>query len=87
MEPRWYLNTHQRPLRREPLPFESEVQLKYQRAQAAEIINWVTPIMNALSQRYPKSVYKNTYYVSSVHSTVEIAGNFGLGLSSPTEKM
>lgn len=41
--------------------------------------------MKALSQRYPNKMYKNTYLVSSFHSTVEIAGSFGLGLSSPTE--
>ena len=39
MDPRWYLNTHQRPLIRDPLPFESDVLVKYQIAQAAEIMN------------------------------------------------
>ena len=56
IEPRWYLNTHQKPLMSDPLPLESEVQLKYQRAQAAQMTNWVTPIMKALSHRYPKRV-------------------------------
>jgi hypothetical protein len=39
---------------REPFPFESPEEVKYQRAAEAEMMNWVTPIMKALSQRYPK---------------------------------
>jgi hypothetical protein len=39
MDPRWYRNTHQRPVRKEPLPLESEVHEKYHRATEAEMIN------------------------------------------------
>ena len=39
IEPRWYLKTHQSPVSKDPWPFESEEQLKYQMATLAEIIN------------------------------------------------
>lgn len=48
---------------------ESEVQLKYQIAQLAEIINWDTPIRKALSHRYPNKLYRNMYIVSLVLTT------------------
>ena len=38
---------------------ESEVLVKYQIAQAAEIINYVTPMIKALSQRYPNNEYSS----------------------------
>jgi len=61
IDPRWYLKTHQRPVRNEPLPFESEVQEKYHRATEAEIMNYVHPMIKAFIQRSPKSEYRKTY--------------------------
>ena len=66
MDPKWYLKHQYNPLDKEPLPFESDVHEKYQIEHAAEMVNWVTPYMKALTQRYPKSEYIPTYLVSSV---------------------
>ena len=55
MDPRWYLNTHHKPVEIDPLPFESEVQEKYQMAAAAQMMNWVQPMTKALIHRYPNN--------------------------------
>jgi len=39
IEPKWYRNTQQRPVDTDPEPLESDVLVKYQIAQVAEITN------------------------------------------------
>jgi hypothetical protein len=63
IDPKWYLNIHHIPLVIEPFPFESELLLKYQIAQAAEIVKYEHPIIKALIHRYPNNEYKNAYLV------------------------
>jgi hypothetical protein len=47
----------------EPFPFESELLLKYQIAQAADIVKYEHPIIKAFIHRYPNNEYKNAYLV------------------------
>lgn len=87
MEPRWKRKHQKKPRQRDPLPLVSDVQLKYQMAAEAEIMNWVTPIIKAFSQRYPNREYKNTYCVSLFHFTAVKNTKSDLGPISPTETM
>ena len=63
MDPKWYLKIHHIPLVIEPFPFESELLLKYHIAQAADIVKYEQPMINALIHKYPNKEYKNAYLV------------------------
>lgn len=86
-EPRWYLNTQYNPMKIEPLPLLSDVLVKYHIAQAADIINYPTPIIKAFIHKKPNKEYKREYLVSSLHLTIDKNGNSGLGPNSPIDPM
>lgn len=58
IDPKWYLKIHHIPLNIDPFPFESEVLLKYHIEHAADIVNYVQPIIKALTHKYPNKEYK-----------------------------
>ena len=65
----------------------SDVLVKYHIAQAADIMNYPTPIIKAFIHKKPKKEYVSEYLVSSLHLIIDKNGKSGLGPKSPTDPM